>query len=490
MSQIFICYSRENQDIVKTLANDIKELCHNVWFDHELTGGQAWWDQILERIRKCDIFIFALAPEALSSPACKLELKYASDLCKTILPIMVADGVSIKLLPPALSAIQHVDYRHQDKQSFKSLIKATKTLPAPQPLPDPLPEPPEAPVSDLGNLKEQLEAKETLDREKQSALLFQLEEGLREINDTDEICRLLIQFSKRDDLNAKIGKRIDSLLKSVKVASQGQRYESTTVKPAKKTSDREPEDMILIKGGSFEMGDTFGDGGDGEKPVHEVRVDDFYLGKYPVTVAEFRAFVNDTGYKTEVERDGGMYVEGFWGSKKDPSKYWDNPMFSQTDKHPVVVISWNDAVEYLNWMRNRTGLEYRLPTEAEWEYAARSGGMQEKWSGTNNEGYLETFAWYSNNSGGKTHPVGEKKPNKLGLYDMSGNVWEWCLDWYDKDYYKNSPKDNPEGPSSGEHRVLRGGSWSDNSSLCRCAFRDFSDPGDWYFFIGFRCART
>lgn len=102
---------------------------------------------------------------------------------------------------------------------------------------------------------------------------------------------------------------------------------------------------------------------------------------------------------------------------------------------------------------------YRLPTEAEWEYAARSGGKNEKYAGTSNESELGDYAWYSINSGSKTHPVGQKKPNGLGIYDMSGNVWEWVNDWYDSDYYKNSPKNNPTGPSSGQYRVLRGGSW-------------------------------
>jgi hypothetical protein len=161
MSQIFICYSRKSQDVVEALAKDFEELEHNVWFDKELTGGQEWWEQILERINKCDIFVFALTPEALDSKACKLERKYASDLRKTILLIMVADGVSIKLLPSDLSAIQYVDYRRQDKQSFISLIKAIKTLPAPQPIPDPLPELPELPTSYLGNIKDKIEAKES-----------------------------------------------------------------------------------------------------------------------------------------------------------------------------------------------------------------------------------------------------------------------------------------------------------------------------------------
>lgn len=188
MPQIYICYSHQNQDIVKTLAKDIEELEHKVLFDQEdLTGRQAWWDQILKRILKCDIFVFALAQDALDSHACKLELKYASDLSKTILPIMVADGVSIKLLPSALSVIQHVDYRQQDKLAYKLLDKAMKTLPTPQLLPDPLPRPPEVPISYLGDLKEQIESARTLSLEEQTAILFKLEDSLHEKGDTNDI---------------------------------------------------------------------------------------------------------------------------------------------------------------------------------------------------------------------------------------------------------------------------------------------------------------
>ncbi len=213
MSQIFICYSRQNKEKVKTLVDDLKELGHDVWFDEELTGAQVWWNEILLKIRECDTFVFALSPESQNdSPVCQLELKYASDLHKTILPVLVADGVSIKLLQSALSKKQHVDYIKRDIKTVLVLSKALNHLPASLPLPDPLPKLPEAPVSGLGKLKEQIESKEIFNREKQSDLLFQLEEGLRNINDTDEICDLLRQFSKRDDLNAKLYKKINTLL--------------------------------------------------------------------------------------------------------------------------------------------------------------------------------------------------------------------------------------------------------------------------------------
>ena len=138
MPNIFISYTRQSEAIARTLANDIEALGNTVWFDQELSGGQAWWDQILVSVRDCDVFVFVLTPEALKSTACKLEFGYAADLGKPIVPVLVSAGVSTNLLPPALSQIQFVDYRNQDRDA---------TIPPPQPLPDPLPASPEAPIS-------------------------------------------------------------------------------------------------------------------------------------------------------------------------------------------------------------------------------------------------------------------------------------------------------------------------------------------------------
>jgi len=244
-----------------------------------------------------------------------------------------------------------------------------------------------------------------------------------------------------------------------------------------------PEGFVFIKGGCFQMGDTFGDGDSDEKPVHEVCVDDFYMGKYEVTVGEFREFVNSTGYRTEAEQGDGCYIWTGSEWEKDRNKNWRNPGFSQDDRHPAACVSWNDAVAYTDWLSGKSGNRYRLPTEAEWEYAARSGGRSEKYSGGNN---IDSVAWYNSNSNSKTHPVGQKEANGLGLYDMSGNVWEWCNDWYAENYYKNSPKNNPGGASSGQYRVLRGGSWNDKPLLLRASDRFRDEPAGRYFNDGFR----
>ncbi len=248
--------------------------------------------------------------------------------------------------------------------------------------------------------------------------------------------------------------------------------------------------FVFVKGGCYQMGDTFGGGDADEKHAHEVCLNDFYFGKYEVTVGQFRKFVNDAGYQTEAEKGDGCYVwtGSQWDKRRDAN--WRNPGFNQNENHPVACVSWNDATAFIEWQSRKSGRNYRLPTEAEWEYAARSGGKSEKWAGTSSESSLRDYAWYVANSGNKTHPVGQKQPNGLGLHDMSGNVWEWCQDWYDRNYYGSSDRDNPGGPSSGSLRVFRGGSWFHDAAYARAAARGWNFPDDRYFILGFRLALT
>lgn len=259
--------------------------------------------------------------------------------------------------------------------------------------------------------------------------------------------------------------------------------------------------MIFIKGGKFDIGDTFDEGDEDEKPVHRVSVDDFYLSESEVTVGQFREFVKATGYMTEAENGEGMYA---WNGSLWISQiglYWDKPGFSQSDDYPVVGVSWNDAVAFTEWLSKRSGLKYRLPSEAEWEFAAREGGKKIKYSWGNSEpdgsncNYADSntsFTWADKNHNDRyinTAPAKSYPPNSLGLYDMNGNVWEWCSDWYDGDYYKNDIKEKPNGPSSGSVKVLRGGSWSSRAWYLRCSYRYRFAPAFRLYLIGFRVAR-
>jgi formylglycine-generating enzyme required for sulfatase activity len=244
-------------------------------------------------------------------------------------------------------------------------------------------------------------------------------------------------------------------------------------------------EFVYVQGGCYQMGDTFGDGFTSEKPVHEVCVKDFALAKYDVTVSEFRKFTIATGYKTEAEEVGGCGVLNGSKWEWDISRNWRNPGFNQDDSQPVVCVSWNDAESFINWLSKVSGTRYRLPTEAEWEYAARSGGKREKYAGGND---VNAVAWYYDNDGGTAHHVGTKQPNGLGLYDMSGNVLQWVQDWYDENYYHDSCRSNPQGPGSGHERVLRGGAWSDEPAYVRAARRSWKSPSHRGSLLGFRLA--
>jgi len=221
--------------------------------------------------------------------------------------------------------------------------------------------------------------------------------------------------------------------------------------------------MVLIPAGEFQMG--YNGGYDNEKPVHTVYLDAFYMDIYEVTNAQYKKFMDATGHKAP--------------------EYWNDSNYNALN-HPVVGVSWNDASAYCSWAGKR------LPTEAEWEKSARGGLVGKKyvwgdeWPPPSKAGNF--YDSITNDGYNYTSPVGSFKPNGYGLYDMAGNVWEWCADWYDGNYYANSPKSNPTGPSSGSSRVLRGGSWFYyNVNLLRVADRYLCDPTYYFLNVGFRC---
>ncbi|HWB64843.1 MAG TPA: formylglycine-generating enzyme family protein [Chitinophagales bacterium] len=220
--------------------------------------------------------------------------------------------------------------------------------------------------------------------------------------------------------------------------------------------------MVSIPGGSFTMGCANDDDTDcyyWEKPAHVVTVGNFYIGKYPVTQREWEAIVG-------------------------PNKY----SYRNCPDCPVENVSWYDAQVFINKLNQLTGNNYRLPTAAEWEYAAGGGTHSHgyKYAGDND---INKVAWYSKNSGQKTQPVGQKKPNELGLFDMCGNVWQWCSDWFNDKYYSNSPANNPTGATRATYRCLRGGSWWSEAKDCRVVNRDRYPPAARDDDVGFRLAR-
>jgi formylglycine-generating enzyme required for sulfatase activity len=234
-------------------------------------------------------------------------------------------------------------------------------------------------------------------------------------------------------------------------------------------------DMVLVNGGTFTRGCTneHQDCGSNEQPAHEVTVGDFYMGRYEVTQRLWKEVMG----------------------KRNPSN------FKSCDECPVENVSWDDVQKFIAELNRQTGRQYRLPTEAEWEYAARGGGKQVMFGNGKNVADPKEINfngdWNPTNYSvkgidrGKTVPVGSlNSPNALGLHDMSGNVWEWCSDWYSPDYYEKSPSSNPTGPGSGSYRVRRGGSWNGSPAVCRVAVRQGSWPNYRGNGLGFRLART
>lgn len=328
---------------------------------------------------------------------------------------------------------------------------------------------------------------------------------------------------------------------------------------AEKNPGGESGNMVLVKGGSFEMGDVFGEGEENELPVHQVTLDDFYISRYEVTVGDFKKFVKETGYKTSAEGPIDQEAQrsimkkamqekptmeemlklkmemlayggaGYWDAGKcvwtgyNPQTNWKNPGFKQTDAHPVMAISPDDAMNYCNWISEREGLPvaydlktggllnndgeptddiagvvgYRLPTEAEWEYAAREGGRKVRFGNgkdtarsseinfradTGDYDYLEAGEYLKG-----TSPAGSYPPNSLGLYDMSGNAWEWAGDSYVE--YSDESSINPYS-AEGDAHALRGGRWGGDAFEVRVFSRSPWPRNDRCNNSGFRVARS
>ena len=235
MKRVFVSYSRNNLDVVNQLVQDMQAVGVQAWHDQTLTGGQRWWDNILSNIRECDVFVFALSPESWESEACRSELAYVGHFGKPVLPVLVGDGINLNLLPPPINEIQVTDYRRRDKEAAVALIKSISTAPGAPPLPDPLPPPPKVPVSYLSTLKERIDAPGPLSAQDQIALIFELEAAVHDGRSAVEMRDLLLSFKRRDDLLAKVGSRIDELLKAVEAkassaaASRPRRVEEPTL---------------------------------------------------------------------------------------------------------------------------------------------------------------------------------------------------------------------------------------------------------------------
>ena len=320
--------------------------------------------------------------------------------------------------------------------------------------------------------------------------------------DEAERVRLAAELKARQNALAFLGTQHKATPKTADPAPSSQNLQSAPISAGKNFTDPTTGmEFVLIPYGCFEMGSSpFEENrGEDEGPVHKVCIDSFSLGKHEVTVGQWRTFIQQTGYTTDAEKDTGgeqgcsVYVDDTWNWLD--GYYWNNVGFQQWNDQPVVCVSHNDAQEYILWLNNRTGRKYRLPTEAEWEYAARGGSTDSFSFGTNistsQANYDGNFTYGGGSLGEfrkKTVSVGSFPANRFGLYDMHGNAWEWCQDWYDGNYYVASFRDNPLGPLSGTTRVIRGGSWNGIPDDLRSANRGRVGPAVRFSNLGFRLA--
>lgn len=266
-----------------------------------------------------------------------------------------------------------------------------------------------------------------------------------------------------------------------------------------------PPDFVLLRGNIFTMGSPASEVDRSDDEIqHQVKVSDFYLSKYPVTVADFREFVEATRYRTDAEKGDGSYA---WDGKTWEKRSGINWRYGVSgslrpqseENHPVLHVSWNDAVAYCDWLSKKSGKKFRLPTEAEWEYACRAGTTTPFNTGENlttDQANYDGNYPYNNNEKGEysknTVAVDSFAPNAWGLYNMHGNVYEWCGDRYGGNYYEECKTkgtvENPVGPETGSYRVLRGGDWGSYARGCRSAYRGSYAPGDRSDYVGFRLA--
>jgi len=305
---------------------------------------------------------------------------------------------------------------------------------------------------------------------------------------------------------------------------------------SRKKGSSHRKDLVSIQSGTFKMGSAVGDSD--MRPIHDVVIAAFHMARYPTTVQEFGRFVEDTGYRTIAEIESGSYVWDGDRWNRHAASCWHNPLFDQSLDHPVTCVSWYDAVSFCNWLSLQEGLSpcysidasrtdsnnhypehdakwtvecnfsangFRLPTEAEWEFAARGGTKTRgfRYAGSNDPTEVAWFIDLRAAAGtlvrtqdygrlfntGTPMPVGRKRPNEVGLYDLSGNVREWCWDWYAEDYYRHSPREDPQGPPSGSFRTNRGGSWQANVlNHLETTYRNYGGPGSVFTNFGFRVA--
>ncbi len=493
--QVFISYATEKGDSTESDSDrQIADLVYSrlkaenirCWIAHEdIKGGKNWPDEISKAITQSRVIIVVLSSNSNKSRYVSMEVAQATNEDKIIIPFFIEDFSLRAGLKLMLGNYQWINAYPRPQKHLDKLVETVR-----------------------GHFGIETEKPTKIVKEQSEAIKKPIKNEVKRkekryfhrkwvLSIASIIVLFVIALLLKDYLIIKKPEKIPDDVKAVK--SKAIKVEKNK-KGLWEAYYQDEIVMVYIPPRQFTMGST--DYGD-EKPPHNVYLDGYWMGKTEVTVGQFRIFINDNGYMTEAGKSGGayVYVKGSWQKENDAN--WKNPYFSQDDKHPVVCVSWNDANAYCDWLSKKIGLKFKLPTEAQWEKAARgTDGLKYPWGNSPPSGdkvnFADKQAWekhkfdwadkdiddgYAYTSPVGTYPHGA---SPYGLLDMAGNVWEWCADWFDKDYYKNSSDKNPMGPKSGPYRVLRSGGWYINAQFIRCAYRNFYDPSYRDSDVGFR----
>ena len=505
---VFISYSRkdyekDDQVIPDNPISAIKEMFDkngvSYWIDKKgIYGGVEFMEEILDAIAASKILVFVSSKHSNESIYTCGEILEAINRGMHIIPVKIDDSPYNKKYKLVLNPYDFIDYKAKPITALPELLRAVneeKTKLAEKEEETTKQQRIEAAKAEIKEKAEKYRAlagqidfvtKELYSRSKligiktkkcpickkvvpiQSAYCNQCSwqfpkhygiEGFDNIIEDDDAQMLLAQqiWQSHKDSNQK-----EVELKTLRNENSSLKQQVTDLKS--KTEKGEvftiggiEFKMIHVEGGTFMMGANEGDSEafDREKPTHQVTLSSYSIGETAVTQALWKAVMDN-----------------------NPSR------FKGADR-PVENVSWDDCQEFIRKLNEKTNRKFRLPTEAEWEFAARGGNKSKgfKYAGSNN---IDSVAWYDGNSGGETHPVAQKQPNELGLFDMSGNVYEWCQDWFGK--YSNNSQTNPTGPKGGDYRVNRGGSWFNIARNCRTSFRSFNSPSFHFDYLGLRLA--
>lgn len=461
---VFISYSRRDSEQVHKIADRLSQEGYNIWIDKDgIETGDAFKSVIVKAIKKSKLFLFFSSKTANESPWTVKEVNTAVYLKKIIIPIKLDSADYNDSILFDLVGLDYISYNDDPSKSMRELLKSIKKK-----------------LGDTGvdikKIKEEINS-----LEKDGSKLFADQRRIFDeiltrkklIGETSQTCPVC---GADNDISTpycpKCGwtsipfqsKKLDEK-RLVLARSLWANRENNEVNNSDAPSQSIPQpimelihDMVRVEGGTFTMGGTREQGEDAfedETPTHKVTLSTFSIGRYPITQEQWEAVMGT------------------------------NPSHFKGAKLPVESVNWFDCQDFAQKLSKMTGRKFRLPTEAEWEYAARGGkrGKRYKFSGGN---ILNQVGWYNENSGNISHEVGKKSPNELGIYDMSGNIWEWVQDW--KGDYTEEDQENPKGPEEGIERICRGGGWNREIDRARVSYRGDDQPDLRYCSLGLRIA--